>query len=87
MSESYSNIEFWNDYWKDEKRIGYDFMFSEIIDQYLDWTKIKNYMEIGGAPGTIMSYMFHVHNLEVNTVDFCDLQILSDLLERNNVKK
>lgn len=56
------------------------------MDRYLDWTQIENYMEIGGAPGTIMSYMFHTHHLRVNTVDFCDSQILSELLDRNHVE-
>ena len=84
--EEYSNKQFWDEYWKDEKRSGYEFLFSELVDRYVDWNKIKNYMEIGGAPGTIMSYMFHAHRLDVSTVDFCNPKILSELLDRNKIK-
>lgn len=86
MSEKYSNKQFWDEYWKEEKRSGYEFLFSEIVDRYIDWNKIKNYMEIGGAPGTILSYMYNVHKLDVSTVDFCNPKILSELLDRNNIK-
>ena len=87
MIDEYSDKQFWDNYWEKEERNEYDFLFSRLIDQYIDWKGIKNYMEIGGAPGTIMSYMFHNHNLNVNTVDFCNPQILSSMLEKNNVKE
>lgn len=86
MIEEYSNKQFWDDYWTNEKRSGFEFLFSTLVDKYVDWNKIKNYMEIGGAPGSIMSYMFHVHRLDVSTVDFCNRKILSDFLEKNEIK-
>lgn len=87
MSEEYSNKQFWDQYWREEKRNGYEFLFSDIVDRFINWKNVKNYMEIGGAPGTIMSYMYHVHKLDVSTVDFCNPQILSDLLDGNNIKE
>ena len=86
MSKAFSNKTFWDKYWEAEKRSGYDFLFHKIVDKYIDWGRVRDYMEIGGAPGTIMSYMFHVHKLEVSTVDFCNPEILSELLERNKVR-
>lgn len=86
MSKEYSTKQFWDGYWKDEKRSGYEFLFEEIVNNYVDWGSIKSYMEIGGAPGTIMSYMYHEHGLDVSTIDFCDPHILSDLLSGNSIK-
>lgn len=86
MSEKYGNRQFWNNYWGEEQRSGYEFLFSEIVNRYINWSDINNYMEVGGAPGTIMSYMFHMHKLAVSTVDYCDSNIISELLERNRVE-
>lgn len=85
MNKSYSNKRFWDDYWNEETRKEYEFIFSPILDKYVDWTHVANYMEIGGAPGTIMVYMYHNHQLDVNTIDFCNSSIISNLLDENHV--
>lgn len=85
MKNTYGNSEFWSEYWEKENRHMNEFMFSDLIDQYIDWKNIHSYMEIGGAPGSIMSYMAKIHKLEVSTVDFCDEKILVKFLEAANV--
>jgi len=85
MVKEYSNKRFWDNYWNKEKRSGNEFLFSTIVDKYIDWNNVKNYMEIGGAPGSIMSHMYHSHKLDVNTVDFCDPKILAGLLDSNKI--
>lgn len=79
-NNAYSNSKFWSDYWIKENRNVDEFMFSDLIDQYIDWENIRSYMEIGGAPGSIMSYMSKTHDMQVSTVDFCDKNILIEFL-------
>lgn len=82
-----NNINFWNEYWKKETRRQEEFMFADLLDKYLEWDMIGTYMEIGGAPGSIMSYMVKHHGLDVFTVDFCNKKIIDDFMENAHVKK
>lgn len=86
-SRQYSNKEFWNKYWEEEKRDKYEFIFSHEIDKYLEWNNISNYMEIGGAPGDIMAYMSKEHNIDVSTVDFCNESILLNQLSNKGISR
>ncbi len=66
----YTDKDYWDRYWELENRGGAYFYFSNLLDLFIPWEKMKSYMEIGGAPGSIMAYMHNEHNLSVATVDF-----------------
>ena len=84
--EKYSDSKFWNEYWKQEKRESEDFIFENLLNKIIQWKKVHSYMEIGGAPGSIMSFMAKVHNMDVSTVDFCDWKILNGFLKKQGLK-
>ncbi len=68
----YTDQNYWNNYWDNENRDNYNFYFSELLDKYIAWDRVGSYMEIGGAPGSILAYMRNEHGLKVATVDFTD---------------
>lgn len=82
----YTNKSYWDEFWKNQHRTDINFYFEEILDKYIDYSKIKSYMEIGGAPGTIMAYMSIYHNLDVSTVDFTEKEITENYLKSNLVE-
>lgn len=82
-----NNKDFWNEYWKKETRRQEEFMFADLLNKYLEWDMISTYMEIGGAPGSIMSYMVKYHGIDVFTVDFCNKKIIEEFMESAQVKK
>lgn len=84
--EIYSDKVFWDDYWQEENRKEDQFIFSKILDRHVTWNNIRTYMEIGGAPGSIMSFMYKKHNLEVSTIDFCDRKIIDDFLSTSGLE-
>ncbi len=84
--QRYSNEKYWNEYWKSEYRDDITFYFSNLVDQYIEWDKVKNYMEVGGAPGSIMAYMNKNHFLEVSTIDFSDKEITEKFLNKQGVR-
>lgn len=85
MSKEYSNKQFWNEYWEKEQRHTEDFIFAELVDKFVNWNEIDSYMEIGGAPGSIMAYMHNRHGLEVSTIDFCSKEITDNYLKSRKI--
>ena len=83
--ERYSDEEYWNKYWEGESRDDDVFYFSELVDKYVDWEKIDSYMEIGGAPGSIMAYMNKIHGVKVSTIDFVEKRVTENFLKKKNV--
>lgn len=81
----YTDDCYWNSYWKEEKREGVNFYFEDIVDSYIDWNTVHSYMEIGGAPGSIMVYMNQTHGLTVSTVDFTEKRLIEKYLDSYSV--
>ncbi len=48
MSKVWSDKEFWSRYWDKEKRKTTEFLFTALMEEYIDFKKIHSYMEIGG---------------------------------------
>lgn len=82
----YTDKQYWNQYWNLESRKDINFYFSDLIDQYITWNNLRNYMEIGGAPGNIMAYMYKKHGLKVSTVDFTEKKRIEDYLKSQQVE-
>ena len=84
---SYTNKKYWDNYWEKEARVGvkYSFYFEELLDQYIIWDRVNNYMEIGGAPGSILAYMHNKHALRVSTVDFTDKERISAYMQGQGI--
>lgn len=82
----YTEKEFWDNYWIEEKREEYDFYFEDLLNRYIDWDKLHSYMEIGGAPGSIMLFMNKKHELSVSTIDFTEKNRISRNLDIHGVK-
>lgn len=83
---AYTDKDYWNKYWEKETRLKYNFYFSDLLDRYIQWDKVKSYMEIGGAPGSVMAYMYNEHKLSVSTVDFTDKGRIESYLEKMRVE-
>lgn len=81
----YTNSDYWNNYWREENREEAAFYFEELMDQYIDWTTVESYMEIGGAPGSIMTYMHKKHNIKVSTIDFTEKSIIESYMIKHGV--
>lgn len=86
MKKELTNISYWNEYWRVENRQEVNFYFSDLLDDFISWNGITNYMEIGGAPGTIMTYLYYKHGLTVSTVDFTDRDITEKFLNDHKVE-
>ena len=70
---SFTNKEYWDNYWETETRNSYNFYFGDLLNKFIAWDKVHSYMEIGGAPGSVMAYMRNTHGTgEIATVDFTD---------------
>lgn len=82
----YSEKRYWDEYWKDEDRDEIIFYFSDLVDKYIDWSQVGNYMEVGGAPGSIMAYMNKAHFIEVSTIDFSDKNLTESFLKRQDIR-
>lgn len=65
---------------------GYRFFFEKLLDEYIVWDAVNLYMEIGGAPGSIMAFMNKSHNLSVSTVDFTEKEKVSEYLRDRRVE-
>ena len=75
-------------YWEKEKREGerkISFYFSDLMDQSICWDGLKSYMEIGGAPGSVMAFMSQRYGLDVSAVDFTDKRRMEALLYAQGV--
>lgn len=82
----YSDNVYWNEYWKSENRQEEVFLFAELFEKNIVAPKGASYMEVGGAPGSIMSYMYKKYSFSVSTIDFCDREIISAFLDSAGVK-
>ena len=86
LNEVYTDSEYWNHYWKEEKRSDIAFYFDDILDGNIDWSKVDTYMEIGGAPGSVMAYLYHKYGIDVSTVDFTENEITDSFLKEHAVE-
>lgn len=84
--DKYTDSDYWNQYWNEEKRSDITFYFNEIINGYIDWPRVKTYMEIGGAPGSVMTYLYHRYGLLVSTIDFTEFEITDSFLKNHDVR-
>lgn len=82
----YTSKEYWESYWENEQRGNIQFYFDELMNQYISWESVNSYMEIGGAPGSVMAYMSKKHNLVVSTVDFTDEDRITRLLSSRGIE-
>ena len=87
MSKKYTNKDYWEKYWDEEIRRETIFYFDELLDRYIPWKELSSYMEIGGAPGSVMAHMYKMHGLSVATVDFTDRKRIIDFLNAYGVEK
>ncbi len=88
-TDGYTGKEYWDQYWKKEKRgkgEKEDFYFSDLMNHYICWDSVKSYLEVGGAPGTIMAFMNQQHGLRVASIDFTEKDRIEELLKARNVK-
>jgi len=85
VKEEYTDSDYWNHYWQEEKRSDISFYFVDILNDNIEWSKVKTYMEIGGAPGSVMAYFHHKYNLSVSTIDYTDYEITESFLETHEV--
>ncbi len=85
MSKVWSDKEFWSRYWDKEKRKTTEFLFTALMEEYIDFKKIHSYMEIGGAPGVIMAYMNQTYGMEVSAIDFVDKKYIEEVMKKNAV--
>lgn len=83
---NYTDKSYWNKYWDKEKRENIQFYFDVLLDQYIVWENVKSYMEVGGAPGSIMAYMYRKHNLKVFTIDFSERERIENYLDYQQIK-
>lgn len=77
--------KYWEEYWSKENRREIDFLFKELLNRYN--IEINDYFEFGCAPGTIMTYFYSRYGCNVEGIDYINLDIITDNLEKNNVKK
>lgn len=83
----YTDKEFWNNYWKNENRDKDDgFYFDKIISKTIDFNITNTYLEVGGAPGSIMKHIQEKYGLDVSTIDFSDKSITENYLHDAGVK-
>lgn len=87
MSKKYTDKDYWEHYWDEESREDVEFYFDELLDRYIPWEDLASYMEIGGAPGSVMTHMYKAHGLTVATVDFTDSKRIIDFLNVHGVEK
>lgn len=85
VKEKYTNKDYWDRYWGNEKREDITFYFSDIVNKYIDWSQVQSYMEIGGAPGSIMAYLHKKHNLAVSTIDFTERRVTEEYLDNQGI--
>lgn len=81
----YTDKDYWEKYWDKEER-DIQFYFDKLLDQYISWKDVSSYMEVGGAPGSIMAFMSKEHGLSVSTVDFTEKARISEFLKSHGVK-
>ncbi len=82
----YTNKDYWDQYWCDEKREDITFYFDEIVDRYINWEHIHSYMEIGGAPGSIMAYFYKKHNLSISTIDYTERRVTEEYFKKQGIR-
>ncbi|MCI9584793.1 MAG: methyltransferase domain-containing protein [Clostridium sp.] len=85
----YADRDYWNQYWEKEKREGKEevsFYFSDLIEHSICWDGLKTYMEIGGAPGSVMAFMNKRYGLHVSAVDFTDKRRVAAFLHTHGVR-
>lgn len=87
MDKKYTDKDYWEQYWNEEIRKETEFYFDELIDKYISWKDINSYMEIGGAPGSVMTHMYKIHGLSVSTVDFTESERIIEFLNVHGVEK
>lgn len=85
VEQKLSDKKFWDEYWNNEKRVVTDFGFSKVMESFIDFKKVKSYMEIGGAPGVIMTYIHNKYNVEVSAIDFVNKSYIENVMKENNI--
>jgi hypothetical protein len=85
MNKEWSNKEFWSKYWEKEKPTTTEFTFSKIVEKYINFNTISSYMEIGGAPGAIVTYIHNKYKLKCSIIDYVDKKYTENILKENNV--
>ena len=86
MDKVWSSKEFWSKYWDKEKRTVSEFTFSKLMEKYINFKAIDSYMEIGGAPGVILTYMNQKYGLTGSVIDYVDKKYTENVLEENGIK-
>lgn len=82
----YTSKEYWNNYWQRESRKEkFEFYFADLLDEYIEWNKVHSYLEIGGAPGSIMAYINKKYGLHVSTIDFSDRKRIECFFQREGI--
>ena len=76
---------YWNAYWEKEKRNDTLFYFEGIVESIVSFDGLKSYMEIGGAPGSIMLYMNKKHGMHVSTIDYTDKKRIEAYLKNGGM--
>lgn len=82
MSKELSNKGFWEKYWDNEVRSASNFTFCEILDACVDFENVHSYLEIGGAPGSIMAYINKKYGIPVAAIDYVDKRYIDATMEK-----
>lgn len=82
---NYTDKQYWDSYWEKETRKEIDCYFSDLLDEYINWDTTTSYMEIGGAPGSIIAFMYKVHNMKVSTIDFTEKNRMIEYLKQQGI--
>lgn len=84
--EEYTDENYWKKYWSRESRLDTSFYFDKLLNRYISWDKVCSYMEVGGAPGSIMVFINQKHGLSVSAVDFIEKERISGFLKSHGVE-
>lgn len=83
-----SDKEYWDKEWSVEDRTNYNkFIFSNLLVKFLPFGHhTKQFIEIGCAPGSIMTYFHHEMGYEVSGVDYSSKEIIDSYLQSQGIQ-